>query len=232
VRAPQNTTSSDVHIGFEFNQNKVACGAGSAFVHRTAGDILLVYNFQSGSATIAYSQWTGSAWTAETTLSSTIAEAKVFEGTTTVDAIKPSNGLDPATEEFGEAGIDLTAATAGLGNDGRACEQFGTAFGESRTSGSSTSAQMKDYAGPANINISNCVTPGLTTTQQPAAGAMGITYKDKATLSGANTPDGKGTITFKLYSAADCGGSVLDTEVVSTSRTSTRTATTRRRTAS
>ena len=184
-------------------------------MHRTAGDILLVYNFQSGSASIAYAQWTGSAWTAEVTLSSSIAEAGVFEGTSATDSIKPSNGINPASEEFGEAGIDLTAATSGLSNNGRACEQFGTAFGESRTSGSSTSAQMKDYAGPANINISNCVTPTLTTTQQPASGAIGVTFKDKATISGLNTPDGTGTITFKLYSAADCGGSVLDTETVS-----------------
>src|SRR5262249_8477944 len=117
-------------------------------------------------------------------------------------------------DEFGEAGIDLTAATANLGNNGRACEQFGTAFGESRTSGSSTSAQMKDIAGPADIDISNCVTPTLTTTPQASAGAIRDPFQDKATTGGLNTPDGTGTITFKLYSAADCDGSVLDTEVV------------------
>ena len=214
IRAPQNTTSSDVHIGFEFNQNKDACGAGSPLVHRTPGDILLVYNFQSGSASIAYAQWTGSDWTPEVTLSSSLAEAKVFEGTSTLDAVKPSDGLDPATDEFGEAGIDLTAATSGLGNNGRACEGFATVFGESRTSGSSTSAQMKDIVGPGNLDVSTCATPSLTTTQQPASGAMGVTFKDKATISGLATPDGTGSITFKLYSAADCGGSVLDTETV------------------
>jgi uncharacterized repeat protein (TIGR01451 family) len=215
IRAPQNTTQSDVHVGFEFNQNKAPCGVGSPLVHRTKGDILLVYNFQSGSASIAYSQWTGSVWTPEKTLVSSIAEASVFGGTSTTDAIKPTDGLNPAHEEFGEAGIDLTAATVDLGNDGRACERFGTAFGESRTSGSSTSAQMKDIVGPANIDISNCVTPTLTTTQQPASGAMGDTFKDTATLSGAHSPDGTGTITFKLYPALDCGGPVLDSETVS-----------------
>jgi uncharacterized repeat protein (TIGR01451 family) len=215
VRAPLNTTSSDMHIGFEFNQNKTPCPAGSALVQRTAGDILLVYNFQSGSASIAYSQWTGTTWTPEVTLASNIAEAAVFGGTTTTDGIKTSDGLDPNTDEFGEAGIDLTAATAGLGNNGRPCEQFGTAFGESRTSGSSTTAQMKDLVGPVNIDLSNCATPSITTTQQPAAGAMGATYKDQASISGLNTPDGTGSITFQLYSAANCGGSVLDTETVS-----------------
>jgi uncharacterized repeat protein (TIGR01451 family) len=208
IRAPQNTTSSDVHVGFEFNQNKTPCGAGSLLVHRTPGDILLVYNFQSGSASIAYSQWTGSAWTPEKTLVPSIAEATVFGGTSTTDAIKPSNGLNPATDEFGEAGIDLTAATVGLGNDGRACERFGTAFGESRTSGSSTSAQMKDLVGPANIDISNCATPTVTTTQKPATGEMAETFKDTATLSGGANYDGTGSITFTLYSAPDCQGSV------------------------
>jgi uncharacterized repeat protein (TIGR01451 family) len=56
--------------------------------------------------------------------------------------------------------------------------------------------------------------PSIVTTQLPASGAIGITYKDKATLSGGVNYDGTGSITFKLYSAADCGGSVLDTEAV------------------
>src|SRR5262249_51409177 len=67
---------------------------------------------------------------------------------------------------------------------------------------------------PLNMDLSTCATPTLTTTQQPASGAIGDTFKDQATISGLSTPDGTGTITFKLYSAADCGGSVLDTETV------------------
>ena len=178
------------------------------------GDLLFEYNFQSGTASIAMATWTGSTWSAETTLASNIAEAAVFGGTSTLDDIKPSNGIDPATEEFGEAGIDLTAATAGL-SGGRGCEQFGRATGESRTSGSSTSAQMKDIVGPANIDISNCVTPLIVTTQQPPSGAIGATYKDKATLSGGNNYDGTGSLTFTLYPNADCTGTPLDTETVS-----------------
>src|SRR5205807_1779653 len=56
--------------------------------------------------------------------------------------------------------------------------------------------------------------PSISTTQLPASGAIGITYKDKATLSAGVNYAGTGAITFKLYSAADCGGSVLDTESV------------------
>ena len=44
--------------------------------------------------------------------------------------------------------------------------------------------------------------PSIVTTQQPASGAIGITYKDKATLSGGVNYDGTGSINFKLYSAA------------------------------
>ena len=56
--------------------------------------------------------------------------------------------------------------------------------------------------------------PSIVTTQQPTAGAIGDTYKDKATLSDGVNYKGTGSINFKLYSAADCGGSVLDNETV------------------
>ena len=56
--------------------------------------------------------------------------------------------------------------------------------------------------------------PSIVTTQEPASGSIGDTFKDSATLSGAANLTGSGSITFKLYSAAECGGSVLDTEVV------------------
>jgi uncharacterized repeat protein (TIGR01451 family) len=56
--------------------------------------------------------------------------------------------------------------------------------------------------------------PSVSTTQQPASGAIGATFKDTASLSDAVNPDGTGSITFKLYSAANCGSTVLDTETV------------------
>jgi uncharacterized repeat protein (TIGR01451 family) len=56
--------------------------------------------------------------------------------------------------------------------------------------------------------------PSVSTTQAPASGAIGGTFKDTATLSGAVNPDGSGSITFTLYSASDCDGAVLDTETV------------------
>jgi hypothetical protein len=52
VRIPQQTTSSSAHIGFEFNQGTIACPAGSdGLVRRTAGDMLIVYDFEGGGGT-------------------------------------------------------------------------------------------------------------------------------------------------------------------------------------
>ena len=50
ARIPQNTTSASAHVGFEFNQGTTACPAGSdGLVQRTAGDMLIVYDFEGGS---------------------------------------------------------------------------------------------------------------------------------------------------------------------------------------
>jgi hypothetical protein len=61
VRIPQNTTSPSAHIGFEFNQGTTPCPAGSdGLVRRTAGDMLIVYDFEGGSTdspTITLRRW-------------------------------------------------------------------------------------------------------------------------------------------------------------------------------
>src|SRR5438093_7839919 len=55
VRIPLNTTSSSAHIGFEFNQATTPCPAppptnSDGLVKRTAGDMLIVYDFEGGSS--------------------------------------------------------------------------------------------------------------------------------------------------------------------------------------
>ena len=57
------------------------------------------------------------------------------------------------TQEFGEAGIDLTAAGVIPANT---CASFGKAYAVSRSSGQSSQAQMKDLVGPAHFNLTNC----------------------------------------------------------------------------
>jgi hypothetical protein len=156
-------------IGFEFNAGNTACGSGSdGLVHRSVdtaavgdnSDMLIVYDFDTSSGpTIRLLRWhtSGSCdaggtasvgtpcWVSSGQLASGIAEAKVNTASTVNDTVAPSNET-LGIVEFGEAGIDLTAA--GVFTSGT-CQSFGTVYGVSRTSAGSANAQMKDLVGPA-----------------------------------------------------------------------------------
>jgi Prealbumin-like fold domain len=177
ARIPQNTTSASAHVGFEFNQSSTLCGAGSdGLVQRTAGDMLIVYDFEGGSASpvITLRRWVTSGacevgsssppcWGPAVNLTASgFAEAKVNVGTTVLDQLAPpalSSTLGTSVNEnlndseFGEAGIDLTAAGVIPVNS---CASFGKAYAVSRSSGNSAQAQMKDLVGPANFSLNNC----------------------------------------------------------------------------
>ena len=58
-------------------------------------------------------------------------------------------------------------------------------------------------------------TPKIVTTQDPASGSVGDTYKDHATLSDSIGQDGDGTITFNLFNNDSCTGEPLHSETVS-----------------
>ena len=179
VRIPQNTVNASAHVGFEFNQSDEACGASSdGLVERTAGDLLVVYDFEGSSSdapTLTLREWTtdpadscevGSnsppCWgTAVNLTAGGFAEARV--NTTppigpVTDALAPTAGgavtnESLGTNEFGEAIIDLT--TPGI-LDPDECFAFGKAYAVSRSSGNSAQAQMKDLAGPGEVDIKNC----------------------------------------------------------------------------
>jgi hypothetical protein len=171
VRIPQNTTSPSAHIGFEFNKGTTPCPAPSTLVRRTVGDMLIVYDFEGGSTdvpTITLRRWVSSGscevgsdsppcWGPSTNLTALgFAEAKVNTFGSVSDAIAPPPPAPPVTlgtSEFGEAGINLTAAGVFSATD---CQSFGKAYAVSRSSGNSATAQMKDLVGPGNVNISNC----------------------------------------------------------------------------
>lgn len=200
VRIPQNTTSPSAHVAFEFNKGTTTCGAGSGgLVQRTAGDMLIVYDFEGGGTPVLkLSRWITSGacevgsnsppcWGAATTLSSGVAEAAVNTGNTPQDTVAPTTetlGL----HEFGEAGINLTAA--GVFAPG-VCEGFGKAYAVSRSSGQSSTAQMKDLVGPGNVNIRNCGTAAVT--------KLG---SDGGSQAGA---------VFTLYNGTGTGGTVRGT---------------------
>lgn len=166
VRIPQNTTSPSAHVAFEFNKGNAGNCTGSPLVNRVAGDMLVVYDFEGGTDTpvISLSRWVTSGacevgshsaqcWGPQDTLDASEAEAAVNTGGSVTDAIGPDGSESLGEQEFGEAAIDLTAA--GVFNPGE-CETFGKAFGVSRTSGSSSTAQMKDLVGPGDFQLTNC----------------------------------------------------------------------------
>jgi uncharacterized repeat protein (TIGR01451 family) len=211
-RQLDTTVNSDVFVSFEFNQGKVSCGAGSPFVQRTVGDVLFQYNFQSGNSTIDAEQWDGSTWQP---LPTPPFEASVNQGTVS-DTIRPDQPVSLTQFEFGEAGINLGGLDLS-GNGGKACETFGSVLGGSRTSKSGDTAQLKDFVGPAPMDVSNCVKPTATTTLKNAADNSTITdgssvpygssVYDTATLGNlvtGETPTGQVQYTF--FTNGNCSG--------------------------
>jgi hypothetical protein len=171
VRIPQNTTSPSAHIGFEFNKGTTPCPPGSDdLVRRTAGDMLIVYDFEGGAADaprITLRRWVTSGdcevgsnsppcWGTSTDLTALgFAEGRVNTSAVgpVTDLIAPSPPEILGLNEFGEAGINLTDAGVFSPTD---CESFGKAYAVSRSSGNSAQAQMKDLVGPGDVNITNC----------------------------------------------------------------------------
>jgi hypothetical protein len=221
ARISQNSTSSSAHVGFEFNKSATQCPAGSnGLVQRTAGDLLIVYDFEGGSSPVVLTlrKWVTSGacevgsssppcWgTAQNLTAGGFAEARV--NTSTVpDAISPpalnsasgaSTSRSLATQEFGEAGINLTAAGVIPANT---CASFGKAYAVSRSSGNSAQAQMKDLVGPAPFSLTNCSNT-LTTTPSASEVVPGQSVTDLAVVQGTrvggNPPTPTGGVTWYL----------------------------------
>jgi uncharacterized repeat protein (TIGR01451 family) len=74
-------------------------------------------------------------------------------------------------------------------------------------SGDGNNDSAVDQGGTAEQTVVSPATPSITTTQDPASGSSGDTYKDKAILSGGSNPSG--TITFDLYDNPNCTGQPL-----------------------
>jgi hypothetical protein len=196
IRIPQNTTSPSAHIGFEFNKGDTACPAGSdGLVRRTAGDMLIVYDFEGGATdtpTLTLRRWVTSGscevgsnsppcWGPATNLTASgFAEAKVNTGGSVIDTNTPptppattSVSSTLGTSEFGEAIINLT--DAGVFTPG-VCSGFGKTYAVSRSSGNSATAQMKDLVGPGNISITNCGSVIIRKVTVPSPDPTGTTF--------------------------------------------------------
>jgi hypothetical protein len=224
VRIPQNTTSPSAHVAFEFNQGTTPCGpASDGLVQRTAGDMLVVYDFEGGTTDnphITLRRWVTSGaceissdsapcWGPSKDLTDLgFAEAKVNTTTSVSDTVAPSNET-LGINEFGEAGLDLGPNGANVFPAGT-CVSFGKVFGVSRTSGNSGTAQMKDLVGPGNFSLTNCGTVNIHKQDDlgaPLEGAVFTLFTDNAPVDGAaphGAEDVATSYTCTTNAAGDC----------------------------
>jgi hypothetical protein len=220
ARIAQNTTSPSAHVAFEFNQSKTLCGGTGGLVTRTAGDMLIVYDFEGSSTdnpTLRLSRWITSGrpcevasnappcWSPAELLDATESEARVNTSIVgpVVDEIAPSPPETLGLNEFGEAGINLTKA--GVFTPGN-CVSFGKAYAVSRTSGSSSTAQMKDLVGPGNVDINNCGGVIMRKVTDPSPDATNTTFNYDAT--GGVDDLNPGTFSLKDKESRDFGTQV------------------------
>jgi hypothetical protein len=161
------------------------------------GDLLIVYDYEGSttSPTLTYRQWID----ANSTVASTCeisndnppcwspakpltaagyAEAQVNFGANNVPGAGIADDLAPGgtetlgLKEFGEAGIDLTAAGI-FGSS--TCLGFGQAEAVSRSSGNSGNAAMEDVSGGP-VNINNCGTITIIKHTSPRGRNQAFTY--------------------------------------------------------
>jgi hypothetical protein len=168
------------NFDFEINQQAQPdlTKTGPATLVRTAGDLLVTYDFTNGGGrpTVGLLRWLTSATTpvvanfaTNVCLSSNTfpcwGDDVILDGT---DSIAAVNNLDAVTDplfpssanyinpvpalQFGEVAIDMQKA--GVFSPGT-CTAFGSTFVRSRSSASFT-AEIKDFIAPIPVNISNC----------------------------------------------------------------------------
>jgi uncharacterized repeat protein (TIGR01451 family) len=172
------TSTGNTFAGFELNQSMATYNAGTAakpylLPLRTAGDLLVTYNFSSSTASIGLLEWSGTStsgsWVNPTTKAVGVPEDLTgsglgfgavnagpvnnpFSGTSNPYGVsKPfSDGSNPTTfaaGTFGEAAIDLTAALP-VGSS----STFNWVYMSTRSSSSYTS-NLEDIVKPFQIVI-------------------------------------------------------------------------------
>jgi Prealbumin-like fold domain len=165
----------NANMDFEINQATTPDlgTAGKHTINRTAGDLLVTYDFPgSGTPVLGLLRWLTSAtvpavpgfttnvcfsantfpcWGDHLTLNGSDSEGAVNTGTV-LDPIAPDAPRYLTVGLFGEAAINLT--TAGVFPAGT-CGAFGSTFLKSRSSSSFT-AELKDFVAPVAVNIANC----------------------------------------------------------------------------
>lgn len=189
----RNKTSGSADMDFELNQ--AATTTSDGLPTRTAGDLLVTYEFiATKTPEIRIQRWitTGSGcvaaaappcWANRVLLDSTNSEAEVNDGYAVPDPgryLTPNRATTLPSQTFGEAAINLTSLRVFTSGS---CIKFARAFAKSRSS-QSFNASMQDLIRPVPIDFSNCVTKSFDITV-----ANGVPAG--ATLYGVfTTPDG------------------------------------------
>ena len=188
------------NMDFEFNKSMQISANGETPV-RTAGDMLVTFDFASGGNQVDLSllRWLTSGadsaceangattaegcWGNQVDLdASGLADGAVNDGFTTPDSI---SGGTIVSQGFGEAGINLSDALNLGPND---CDGFAQAYLKSRSSDSFTAA-LKDFVPPQPVNINLCQPATVKvvktdTSGNPLAGATFQLYRDNGTTVG------------------------------------------------
>lgn len=193
----------NANMDFEINQasqvgNLCATCTGPITITRTAGDLLVTYDFTNGGGrpVLGLDRWLTSAttpsvtgfstnvcasgsgfpcWGDHVTLNGTDSEGAVNNIGAVSDPIATDKALSqnpvPALQ-FGEAAINLTAA--GVFPAGT-CTAFGSVYLKSRSSSSFTS-EVKDFVSPQPVNISNCGTVNIIKHTDPRGIDQNFSY--------------------------------------------------------
>jgi hypothetical protein len=213
------------NMDFEFNQatqTLSAASVGAVTINRTAGDLLVTYDFGgSGAPTLGILRWltAGAGNTKSQCFSANalpcwgnrvdLSASGFADGAVNASTVTDSLGgtpVDLGPNRFGEAAINLSKA----GPNGTSifppgqCVNFASAFLKSRSSSSFT-AELKDFVAPANANISNCggISIHKTDGTNALAGA-GFTLYSGATPSGTACTGGTTVGTCVTNASGDC----------------------------
>src|SRR3954452_22996978 len=202
-------TLGTANMDFEFNKTRTLSSHGRTPV-RSAGDVLVTFDFASsgnqlhlglhrwvtsGDSSLCEAANSTPCWGKVRDLNTSgAADGSVNDGFSVSD---PIANLQITSQAFGEAAIDLTSAL-GLGSG--ACEAFGSAHLNSRSSDSFTSA-VKDFIAPINVDINLCrpatvKVHKVDTSGNPLGGAVFDLLKADGTKLGTCTTNSSGDCSF------------------------------------
>ncbi|HEX9694839.1 MAG TPA: hypothetical protein VGB64_00830 [Actinomycetota bacterium] len=180
----------DAHANFEFNQKvtTVTNSKGAVIPERTAGDLLVVYDFDGGGkeATVEVRTWSGTALSGSWNLA-TLPAGSARADVNGVSVLRPSaapfGGGTVDTLRFGEAALSLGAI---FGSQFPGCPGFAQFSVKTRASGESFNSQLKDVGEPVPLTLARC--PDVHITKSPPT--QTVDAGDQISFSLVGTNDG------------------------------------------